>query len=37
MALMTIEVDQPIDEAVLKELSSLSHITQVTQNHRLKN
>ncbi|MGD7048256.1 L-serine ammonia-lyase, iron-sulfur-dependent, subunit beta [Rossellomorea marisflavi] len=31
MALMTIEVDQPIDEAVLKELSSLSHITQVTK------
>ncbi|MBW3113910.1 MULTISPECIES: L-serine ammonia-lyase, iron-sulfur-dependent subunit beta [Bacillaceae] len=31
MALMTIEVDQPIDEAVIKELSSLPNITQVTR------
>ncbi|MGG3913180.1 L-serine ammonia-lyase, iron-sulfur-dependent subunit beta [Rossellomorea vietnamensis] len=31
MALMTIEVDQPIDEAVINELTSLPHITQVTR------
>jgi L-serine dehydratase len=31
MALMTIEVDQPIDEAVIDEISSLTHITQVTR------
>ncbi|MFE7061936.1 L-serine ammonia-lyase, iron-sulfur-dependent subunit beta [Sutcliffiella sp. NPDC057660] len=30
-ALMTIEVDQNIDDAVIKELSSLPHITQVTK------
>ncbi|CAN7434420.1 L-serine ammonia-lyase, iron-sulfur-dependent subunit beta [Rossellomorea sp. LjRoot5] len=31
MALMTIEVDQPIDEAVINELTSLPNITQVTR------
>ncbi|MEL3972381.1 L-serine ammonia-lyase, iron-sulfur-dependent subunit beta [Rossellomorea oryzaecorticis] len=31
MALMTIEVDQPIDEAVIEEITSLPHITQVTR------
>ncbi|PFA67921.1 L-serine ammonia-lyase, iron-sulfur-dependent, subunit beta [Bacillus sp. AFS015802] len=31
MALMTIEVDQPIDEAVISELTSLPNITQVTR------
>ncbi|BCB03315.1 L-serine ammonia-lyase, iron-sulfur-dependent subunit beta [Bacillus sp. KH172YL63] len=31
MALMTIEVDQPIDEAVITELTSLPNITQVTR------
>lgn len=31
MALMTIEVDQPIDEAVINELKSLPNITQVTR------
>ncbi|UXH45453.1 L-serine ammonia-lyase, iron-sulfur-dependent subunit beta [Rossellomorea vietnamensis] len=31
MALMTIEVDQPIDEAVIIELTSLPNITQVTR------
>jgi L-serine dehydratase len=31
MALMTIEVDQNIDEAVMKELMSLPQITQVTR------
>ncbi|WP_064093749.1 L-serine ammonia-lyase, iron-sulfur-dependent subunit beta [Rossellomorea aquimaris] len=31
MALMTIEVDQPIDDLVIEELTSLSNITQVTR------
>jgi L-serine dehydratase len=31
MALMTIEVDQPIGEAVINELTSLPNITQVTR------
>ncbi|XXM73485.1 L-serine ammonia-lyase, iron-sulfur-dependent subunit beta [Lysinibacillus sphaericus] len=31
MALMTIEVDQPIDEDVIEEITSLSNITQVTR------
>ncbi|QHE61255.1 L-serine ammonia-lyase, iron-sulfur-dependent subunit beta [Rossellomorea vietnamensis] len=31
MALMTIEVDQPIDEAVINELTSLPNIKQVTR------
>jgi L-serine dehydratase len=31
MALMTIEVDQPIDEAVIEEITSLPNITQVTR------
>lgn len=30
-ALMTIEVDQPIDPAVIEELSQLPHIIQVTK------
>jgi L-serine dehydratase len=29
--LMTIEVDQLIDEVVIDEISSLTHITQVTR------